>query len=1077
MADTTKEKILKINTTGAEKNVKSLKQQIKELRDQMGQLEKGTAEYDALAKQLGETLQKQREISEATSKTTQDFGATLSNMTNVAQGVVGAISSINGVMVLMGADSEEAQEAMKRIHAFMAIIQGMGAIDNAVKALKRLQVAFGGVSKTRLENTASIKGVTAAEADESIALADNTIQTKLNNEQAEIYNEKQIENARNTDASTEAITRHTAVMEEASRLQKLFTETSNGHNVTIQNLNKRLAEGSLTFDEYARKIEGLSKSVKEQTWTLRDMSSVLKNAPTVRNADTNSLNTNTNATNANTTATNKNTGAKAKNTSTTNTNTASQKAGTAAMKQGAAATATTTKEVNGLTKAFKGMMRALPWLLAIGVALDLLTGMFGKTSKAEEEMKERLEEYQNMLKGINKTIEEGKVHVDVLMDRLNSSNSLSEKKAIIKELNKEITGFNGKVDETTKAVTYSEEALKKYNEQLEARTKLKAYESQLAELKAQRAEYELQMRIAQQSPLKKKEWDEAKKNLKQVDLMILQIENDIKKINLSDALTVDKKDNGSKTVVRTVKERLADVKALYKEVIDDITNMSDTKNMFNGVYDSLGSLKNKIYGLVKKSIGTRAGEAFTDSFKEAVANGFEDFDFYSMTVDNTFNREMVDKLVQELVAEEQTLAKYLNGQIKVSETVIKKQKEKVAALTEEVNTIKDLLNTVTALGEGQRKQALKAKEIEKWNVQYEQTKHLQEELMADTRSNNPYKEINQSILKATYSLENYKNELSDLDEEEKKLKSKGVDNGLIQPRLDEIAKRRREITLEQFKLESELEETMHQKRMLYLNEEHDGKLAKIKQEYDLKLWQEENHDLNWGQTDNYNSVVREVQNTIAMINAQIKAVEKYYKELQAEFEKNSVEWINLEIEKNATLEQLDREHAANTLLLEQETSKRRLNIAKTYISAYSALSNQIGSILSAQMERYDENSKEYKNLKYAQGVINTGEGVLAAFMSGIDSGIPAPWNLALAAAMAATTLTAGIMQLNNIKNEKVGGTMPTTTDLSSREYDTLTYAQGADTLSAIQDQRCYVVESDITSTQNRVQVAETQATF
>jgi hypothetical protein len=129
------------------------------------------------------------------------------------------------------------------------------------------------------------------------------------------------------------------------------------------------------------------------------------------------------------------------------------------------------------------------------------------------------------------------------------------------------------------------------------------------------------------------------------------------------------------------------------------------------------------------------------------------------------------------------------------------------------------------------------------------------------------------------------------------------------------------------------------------------------------------------------------------------------------------------------------------------------------------------------MDMYDSNTEEYKKLKYRQGIISTAEGVLGAFMSGVESGVPAPWNLLVAAAMAATTLTAGIMQLNNIKNEKVGGTMPKTVDLSSREYDTLAYAQGADTLSAIQDQRCYVLESDITSTQNRVEVRESQAAF
>jgi hypothetical protein len=78
--------------------------------------------------------------------------------------------------------------------------------------------------------------------------------------------------------------------------------------------------------------------------------------------------------------------------------------------------------------------------------------------------------------------------------------------------------------------------------------------------------------------------------------------------------------------------------------------------------------------------------------------------------------------------------------------------------------------------------------------------------------------------------------------------------------------------------------------------------------------------------------------------------------------------------------------------------------------------------------------------------------------------------------MSGIALAAGIMQLNNIKNEKLGGSMPSTVEVGS-EYDTLSYAQGAETLSAIQDQRVYVVESDITDTQNRVEVAESAATF
>jgi hypothetical protein len=115
----------------------------------MAQLTKGTVEYDKAAQKLANLNQKQIEINEAMKYSNKDLGATLSNLTKVTAGVVGAISSVNSVMVMMGADSEEAMEAMKRIQALMAIIQGLGAIDTAVKALKGLTVAFQGFNDVR----------------------------------------------------------------------------------------------------------------------------------------------------------------------------------------------------------------------------------------------------------------------------------------------------------------------------------------------------------------------------------------------------------------------------------------------------------------------------------------------------------------------------------------------------------------------------------------------------------------------------------------------------------------------------------------------------------------------------------------------------------------------------------------------------------------------------------------------------------------------------------------------------------------------------------------------------------------
>ena len=126
------------NTSKATKDVKSLKEQIRDLRNEMAGLTKGTAEYDQAAAQLGDLMHQQAEITEAAKLATADYGQTLSNITSISAGVVGSLSAMNGVMNLIGASSDEAAEAMRKIQSLMAIVQGLNQLDQAEKAFKGL---------------------------------------------------------------------------------------------------------------------------------------------------------------------------------------------------------------------------------------------------------------------------------------------------------------------------------------------------------------------------------------------------------------------------------------------------------------------------------------------------------------------------------------------------------------------------------------------------------------------------------------------------------------------------------------------------------------------------------------------------------------------------------------------------------------------------------------------------------------------------------------------------------------------------------------------------------------------------
>ena len=159
------------NTAKATKDVKSLKEQIRDLKNEMAGLAEDTEEYNQAAAQLGDLMHQQQEITEAAKLATNDYGQTLSNITSISAGAVGSLSALNGVMNLIGASSDEATEAMRKIQSLMAIVQGLNQLDSAEKAFKGLWTRVKTSTKATNENTESVKRNSTAETENAAATA------------------------------------------------------------------------------------------------------------------------------------------------------------------------------------------------------------------------------------------------------------------------------------------------------------------------------------------------------------------------------------------------------------------------------------------------------------------------------------------------------------------------------------------------------------------------------------------------------------------------------------------------------------------------------------------------------------------------------------------------------------------------------------------------------------------------------------------------------------------------------------------------------------------------------------------
>lgn len=1194
MAENTKTKVLQINTTGAEKNVKSLKTQIRELKEQLAGLDKNTAEYDRVSKQLADTNQKQVEINEAMKYSNKDLGATLSNLTKVSAGVIGAISSINSVMVLMGADSEEAQEAMKKIQALMAIIQGMSAIDTAAKALKGLTVAFQGFNTVKGANSVVTAGAATAEVAEAGALADNTKEMIKNNKEGKRFNELNKDAADYSSQSAVAIAAEKEAMKgntEAAKdliaeLENLkaaqAAEKASGMKTTSDVLTKELTErkaaaeallatvgkdGGKMADRLQREIgryDSLLASLNDNTldateaislaWrtlsselehnikfnlpvddvkdTMKAMVAAMspeqierqinrltelmqepvkyfgkdgdieaKSAELTRIRNENytqqiailearkaelaaqavqeknlegQIKKTTNAENAETGAIIANSKAKKENAGATTTMGNAEAVANKKLAGTEPVLAKLGSSIKNAAKSILSFVKANPILLAIVAAIGAIVLAVTEYTKAMKKANAEIKLMADLASNINEQYDEQRVRIYTLTSALEDHNSsVEERKKAAEELNKIIPNYNAQLDETTGKYTANKEALDEYLEKLYQKIKLEVYEGKIKEYLQQQLELEEKINKMENSGWKgwNKFWGRISKAKNDIQDLDMQIDRMFKRINdeidLSKALYENKNGGGVGGIKKTFTELFDDLKSLWKEFYKQITQTKEFKGTGNALRDSLMEAIN----------GNLIADKLSDQFRQAMKNGFKDIDPNEITPSFVFDEKYLKDLNDRINKEKETLQNLLK-QKNVSQEIIDKQKKKVQETQKELDKVNEVTNAAKAEAKAIHEIVKARRELAKETALYNKQLDIERNYVGRIRREQyrefQYEETNKEIEQQRLL---YKNTMKRLDEEKNKLEKL---NSQIEAGLDvykEILQTEKNI--------AELQKTANEAQIKMDNLRYQKRLTQIQEiysatekEYTLMQQQlESERNLKGGGVSDYNTEVDLIELQLQSITARANAIDDYYERLMAQHEKYTEEWYVLEQEKNAALEALQDEYRAKDLEKDRAYVDRKLNIQRTYINLYSAISGQISNILSAEMDMYDSNTEEYKKLKYRQGVISTAEGVLGAFMSGVESGVPAPWNLIVAAAMAATTLTAGIMQLNNIKNEKVGGTMPTTTDLSSREYDTLSYQTNVDTLGAIQDQRVIVVESDITDTQRRVEVAETQAVF
>lgn len=134
--------VLTIDTSKSASSMKELRQQIKDLKDELVGLDKDSQGYADTLVVLGEKMHQLKEINEEVSRTNTDFGDTLGNVSNVMAGGVAAVQGLTAGLSLLGVEMGDDNKLTQTLVKSMALLQSLGSMDKAIKSFRALSLVI-----------------------------------------------------------------------------------------------------------------------------------------------------------------------------------------------------------------------------------------------------------------------------------------------------------------------------------------------------------------------------------------------------------------------------------------------------------------------------------------------------------------------------------------------------------------------------------------------------------------------------------------------------------------------------------------------------------------------------------------------------------------------------------------------------------------------------------------------------------------------------------------------------------------------------------------------------------------------
>lgn len=138
------------------------KNELKQLKQQLDQLEPGTQQYIATFKRAADLTHTLSERQQVLKNSSNDLGTQLNNVRGIAQGMIGGMNALSAAMGLLGKDSDDVQKAMLKLQQGMAIVQGLQGMEGMINKLKGMTMAMRTATVSTKGLTGGIRALNAA---------------------------------------------------------------------------------------------------------------------------------------------------------------------------------------------------------------------------------------------------------------------------------------------------------------------------------------------------------------------------------------------------------------------------------------------------------------------------------------------------------------------------------------------------------------------------------------------------------------------------------------------------------------------------------------------------------------------------------------------------------------------------------------------------------------------------------------------------------------------------------------------------------------------------------------------------